>query len=44
VQRSIPIITTIAGFKAAVEGIREMQSHEFEIESLQEWQREGSVK
>ena len=44
VQRSIPIITTIAGFKAAVEGIREMQSHEFEIESLQEWQREGSVR
>jgi len=43
VQRSIPIITTIAGFKAAVEGIREMQSHEFEIESLQEWQREGSI-
>ena len=43
VQRSIPIITTIAGFKAAVEGIREMQNHEFEIESLQEWQREGSI-
>jgi carbamoyl-phosphate synthase large subunit len=41
VQRSIPIITTIAGFKAAVEGIREMQSHEFDIESLQEWQSEG---
>jgi len=38
VQRSIPIITTIAGFKAAVEGIREMQSREFDIESLQEWQ------
>ena len=43
VQRSIPIITTIAGFKAAVEGIREMQNHEFEIESLQEWQREGLI-
>jgi carbamoyl-phosphate synthase large subunit len=41
VQRSIPIITTISGFKAAVEGIREMQNHEFEIESLQEWQSEG---
>ncbi len=42
VQRSIPIITTIAGFKAAVEGIKEMQSREFDIESLQEWQ--GGVK
>ncbi len=41
VQRSIPIITTIAGFKAAVEGIREMQSRSFDIESLQEWQSEG---
>lgn len=38
VQRSIPIITTIAGFKAAVEGIREMQHRTFEIKSLQEWQ------
>ena len=38
VQRAIPIITTIAGFKAAVEGIREMQSREFDIQSLQEWQ------
>ena len=37
VQRSIPIITTIAGFKAAVEGIREMQSRDFDVESLQEW-------
>lgn len=42
VQRSIPIITTIAGFKAAVAGIREMQSREFEIESLQEWQAGAS--
>jgi carbamoyl-phosphate synthase large subunit len=38
VQRAIPIITTIAGFKAAVEGIREMQSRDFDIASLQEWQ------
>jgi len=44
VQRAIPIITTIAGFKAAVEGIKEMQSREFEIESLQEWQGQGAAR
>ena len=44
VQRAIPIITTIAGFKAAVEGIKEMQSRDFEIESLQEWQAEGVTR
>jgi len=44
VQRAIPIITTIAGFKAAVEGIKEMQSRDFEIESLQEWQAEGVAR
>lgn len=38
VQRSIPIITTIAGFKAAVQGIREMQSRKFDIQPLQKWQ------
>ncbi|MDA2962802.1 MAG: carbamoyl-phosphate synthase large subunit [Actinomycetota bacterium] len=37
VQRSIPIITTTAGFSAAVEGIRFIQSHELSIKSLQEW-------
>lgn len=37
VQRSIPIITTTAGFNAAVEGIRFLQSHELSIKSLQEW-------
>ena len=37
VQRSIPCITTIAGFKAAVAGISELQHHDFSIESLQEW-------
>ena len=37
VQRSIPIITTTAGFSAAVEGIRFLQSSELSIKSLQEW-------
>ena len=37
VQRSIPIITTTAGFNAAVEGIRFLQSHELSIKPLQEW-------
>lgn len=37
VQRSIPIITTTAGFNAAVEGIRFIQSNELSIKSIQEW-------
>ncbi len=37
VQRSIPIITTTAGFNAAVEGIRFIQSNELSIKPLQEW-------
>ncbi len=37
VQRSIPIITTTAGFNAAVEGIRFLQSHELSIKPLQDW-------
>ena len=37
VQRSIPIITTTAGFDAAVEGIRFLQSNELSIKSLQKW-------
>ncbi len=37
VQRSIPIITTTAGFSAAVEGIRFIASHELSIASLQDW-------
>ena len=37
VQRSIPIITTTAGFDAAVQGIRFLQSHELTIKSLQKW-------
>lgn len=37
VQGNIPIITTIAGFNAAVEGIRFLQSQELSIQSLQKW-------
>jgi len=37
VQRSIPIITTTAGFSAAVEGVKFLQLHELSIKSLQEW-------
>ena len=37
VQRSLPIITTIAGFKAAVAGISAIREHEFSIKSVQEW-------
>lgn len=39
VQRGIPIITTIAGFKAAVSGITELNQHDFSVRSLQRWQR-----
>ena len=39
VQRGIPIITTIAGFKAAVSGITELNHHEPSVRSLQQWQK-----
>ena len=38
IQRSVPIITTIAGFKAAVSGMSVLQNKTFEIASIQEWQ------
>ena len=38
VQRGIPIITTIAGFKAAVEGIVDLSNREAGVRSLQQWQ------
>jgi carbamoyl-phosphate synthase large subunit len=38
VQRGIPIITTIAGFKAAVEGIADLSDREPAVRSLQRWQ------
>jgi carbamoyl-phosphate synthase large subunit len=37
VQRSIPCITTIAGFNAAVSGIRALKESELSVKSLQEW-------
>ncbi len=37
VQRQIPIITTIAGFKAAVAGISDITANDFSIKSVQEW-------
>ena len=39
VQRGIPIITTIAGFRAAVSGISALRGHELTICSLQEWHK-----
>jgi carbamoyl-phosphate synthase large subunit len=37
VQRSIPCITTVAGFNAAVEGIKAIRAAELKVKSLQEW-------
>ena len=37
VQRGVPIITTIAGFKAAVSGITELRNSELSVMSLQKW-------
>ena len=37
VQRSIPCITTIAGFNAAVAGIKALRSAELKVRPLQEW-------
>ena len=39
VQRGIPIITTIAGFKAAVAGISDLKERTPSIQSLQRWQK-----
>ena len=37
VQRSIPCITTVAGFNAAVEGIKAIRDAELKVKPLQEW-------
>jgi carbamoyl-phosphate synthase large subunit len=37
VQRSIPCITTTAGFNAAVEGIKVLQSGELDVRPIQDW-------
>lgn len=39
VQRSIPIITTTAGFSAAVQGIRALQAGELTVAPIQEWMK-----
>lgn len=37
VSRSVPCITTIPGFRAAVAGITALQEGDFNIKSLQQW-------
>ena len=37
VQRAVPIITTTAGFSAAVEGIRALRANQLSVQSLQRW-------
>jgi carbamoyl-phosphate synthase large subunit len=37
ISRSIPCITTVPGFKAAVSGITALKNDAFAIKSLQEW-------
>ena len=37
VQRSIPCITTVAGFNAAVEGIKAIRNSDLNVKSLQDW-------
>ena len=37
IQRGVPCITTIAGFKAAVAGISELQGKSYSIKSIQDW-------
>ncbi|MFM8842673.1 MAG: ATP-grasp domain-containing protein, partial [Actinomycetota bacterium] len=39
VQRAIPCITTVPGFKAAVEGIRELQKEQLSPRPIQEWHK-----
>ena len=41
IQRGVPCITTIAGFKAAVAGISDLQGKSFSINSIQEWLAES---
>ena len=37
IARGVPIITTIAGFKAAVEGMKVLAGKNFDIATVQEW-------
>ena len=44
VQRSIPCITTIAGFNAAVEGIKSLKSSSISVRPIQEWLSDVAYK
>ena len=39
IQRGVPCITTVPGFKAAVEGIRALQGNQLTAKSIQDWHR-----
>jgi carbamoyl-phosphate synthase large subunit len=41
IQRSIPCITTTAGFNAAVEGIKVLQSGDLGVRPIQEWLKDA---
>ena len=41
VQRSIPCITTVAGFNAAVEGIKVLQSGVLDVRPIQDWLKDS---
>jgi carbamoyl-phosphate synthase large subunit len=41
IQRSIPCITTTAGFNAAVEGIKVLQAGDLSVRSIQEWLKDA---
>ena len=41
IQRSIPCITTTAGFNAAVEGIKVLQSRDLSVRPIQEWLKDA---
>lgn len=43
VQRGVPIITTIAGLKAAVSGILQLKNQDLSVRSLQSWHSQGLV-
>jgi carbamoyl-phosphate synthase large subunit len=40
IQRSIPCITTTAGFSAAVEGIKVLQAGDLDVRPIQDWLRD----
>lgn len=42
IVKNIPIITTVAGLRAAVEAMRSLQDAKLSVRSLQEWLKKGS--